>query len=563
MYDDESYVLGKCSESGSYVATAIYGNETGGRSSGDYFSIDGNFSAASYLIHATEEDKKWLDACIKKGEYVKKEDVGKPTLDRSPLIHGEYYYVEDTSGFWMIGKVLTASGDYGSDDKHMRCNATFISSNREFNLNESWSYRSIDRHLFRDATFATPEQKDWLDQCISEGKFIEKSEALRSKHKLVVGEYYRIEEPKYNFWVICKVTDNAQSDSETNILRCNATFIGNDNFNINSNLCYYSTIGEGDRKYKKAKQEEIDWLDYCIEKDKFFPKEDIPTPTDKNNWCIELNPDNVGTIKKYLQNSKGDFDGCSFDPNGQWVGYRDGETDWSSSRFSKEITIDQFCKMFNTKNTIQKEKPKVMDKRRLITKAVDNKEPRILTDAIGKSATELLDMAVEHCGEEDNCLGDKLSDDFNIYCNSLDCEDCPFEQCKNEDDDWQPVKDFLGINSGYTVKKVIHDDKVITEAVKTNNPSLIMERLGKSVDQVCDMLYESSGCSASRIRDHIECDSLSCSDNDCPFHIGGDKTVDMVKAWLKSQGSGYYITPPITGKKKINNIPEFRNIELI
>ena len=98
-------------------------------------------------------------------EYIKKEE----------LIEGELYYVSTTYGFWMIGLVTKSNNGDNSNDA-FRGNATFISERLEFNKDQSWCYKANHR-TYR---LATPEEKHWLNCCITADKFITFEEAMKS-----------------------------------------------------------------------------------------------------------------------------------------------------------------------------------------------------------------------------------------------------------------------------------------------------------------------------------------------------------------------------------------------
>jgi len=70
--NDRDPVIGKCTENKSSSAIAIRGN------SSDYWN-PGRFSSATYMTKATEEEKHWLEACIKVNKFVSLEDSKKVT----------------------------------------------------------------------------------------------------------------------------------------------------------------------------------------------------------------------------------------------------------------------------------------------------------------------------------------------------------------------------------------------------------------------------------------------------------------------------------------------------
>lgn len=100
----------------------------------------------------------------------------------STLKIGQIYYVEDKSGFWMIGE-STREGKEESGGS-CRSNAIFIDSHCSFRKDE-WCYKTKSNS--RTFRLATLEEKQWLQACIKAGKYISKNEALQ-ENKL----YYKV-----------------------------------------------------------------------------------------------------------------------------------------------------------------------------------------------------------------------------------------------------------------------------------------------------------------------------------------------------------------------------------
>ena len=96
-------------------------------------------------------------------EYIKKEE----------LIKGEIYHVQD-GDFWMIG--LVTKSNNGDNNWSLRGDATYITSKNKFEINTSWAYKS-DTRTYR---LATPEEKHWLNCCITANKFITFEEAMKT-----------------------------------------------------------------------------------------------------------------------------------------------------------------------------------------------------------------------------------------------------------------------------------------------------------------------------------------------------------------------------------------------
>ena len=96
-------------------------------------------------------------------EYIKKEE----------LIKGEIYHVQD-GDFWMIG--LVTKSNNGDNNWSLRGDATYITSKNKFEINTSWAYKS-DTRTYR---LATPNEKHWLNCCITANKFITFEEAMKT-----------------------------------------------------------------------------------------------------------------------------------------------------------------------------------------------------------------------------------------------------------------------------------------------------------------------------------------------------------------------------------------------
>lgn len=75
----------------------------------------------------------------------------------------------------MIG-LVTKSNNGDNSNCDFRGNATFINKRLEFNKGKSWCYKGNHR-TYR---LATPEEKHWLNCCITADKFITFEEAMKS-----------------------------------------------------------------------------------------------------------------------------------------------------------------------------------------------------------------------------------------------------------------------------------------------------------------------------------------------------------------------------------------------
>ena len=97
-------------------------------------------------------------------EYIKKNE----------LIKDKVYYVEDPN-HWMIGLVtLPNNGD--NNGLALRGRATIITKRKRFSKDTDWCYKDLNR-TYR---LATPNEKHWLNCCITANKFITFEEAMKT-----------------------------------------------------------------------------------------------------------------------------------------------------------------------------------------------------------------------------------------------------------------------------------------------------------------------------------------------------------------------------------------------
>lgn len=95
------------------------------------------------------------------------------------LKEGEYYtvfnYVYENREAVMVGFVtLGNNGDNGKSDGSLRGKATFASeATKDFSTNSVWCYKDKEG---RDYKLSTPEEIEWLKECIRLGKYIPKPE---------------------------------------------------------------------------------------------------------------------------------------------------------------------------------------------------------------------------------------------------------------------------------------------------------------------------------------------------------------------------------------------------
>jgi hypothetical protein len=100
-----------------------------------------------------------------------------------------------------------------------------------------------------------------------------------SVNDLIIGNFYKITDPNGTFLII-KFRYNPDD-----LNRIAGTYISNMNsiweFKTSSNVWYY------ERRIEVATEEEIIWLEACIEEDKFIKKEDIKKDTLPEKWCVK------------------------------------------------------------------------------------------------------------------------------------------------------------------------------------------------------------------------------------------------------------------------------------
>jgi len=83
------------------------------------------------------------------------------------------------------------------------------------------------------------------------------------------GKYYKVEDSG-GFWMIGIALSNGRLDDD-GYYRSKAQFINKGCYNKNADWSYG---GNGQKRtYREATNEEIGWLEYCIEKNKYMSKE--------------------------------------------------------------------------------------------------------------------------------------------------------------------------------------------------------------------------------------------------------------------------------------------------
>lgn len=100
------------------------------------------------------------------------------------IIKGEVYRVKDKFGsrdWWAIGKATEGINTKLSDKECFRNKATYITSNKEFAKDSTWCYTSSDKK--RTFKLATKEEREWLEYCISQGKYVDQDKVPKKLSK--------------------------------------------------------------------------------------------------------------------------------------------------------------------------------------------------------------------------------------------------------------------------------------------------------------------------------------------------------------------------------------------
>lgn len=114
----------------------------------------------------------------------------------------EIYYVEE-GNFWMIGLVINPDNEK-SDSESCKGDATFINSNKRFNINSCWCYHALNR----TNRLASEEEQHWLRECIRLNKYIEKDEAMESFIPEYVECTQQLAESVYKLGMFYKINPN-------------------------------------------------------------------------------------------------------------------------------------------------------------------------------------------------------------------------------------------------------------------------------------------------------------------------------------------------------------------
>lgn len=291
------------------------------------------------------------------------EHAGKPvnvtTYKIPEMVIGNYYRVEEED-FYMIG-ICESVGD----SRYSK--ATYISLNNElpygdgFRKSAIWYYSDIDR-TFKEAT---PEEKQWLNVCIAENKFVEKDYALRgydmygnalksevtseeivkatSSVELVVGNWYElhVNDERWIFKFL-------EFKKPNEVWNTGLSATPDDNCVNRSKVSGYLT-----GKLENCKPADMEEVYRLFPEER--PKEEFVLP---EKWCIKVTNNNRDVLTKWVI-SKPDFDNCSnYTPIRKWItsnsGYDKSYQKWTEDipKSYEEITFEQF------KKYVLKEEPK-------------------------------------------------------------------------------------------------------------------------------------------------------------------------------------------------------------
>jgi hypothetical protein len=180
----------------------------------------------------------------------------------------EIYYVEQ-GNFWMIGLVINPDNEE-SDSESCRGDATFINSNKRFNINSCWCYHTLNR----TNRLASEEEQHWLRECIRLNKYIEKDEAM----KTFIPEYVECINTQDNSWKFGKIYKVNKDRS----------------FNFESGkLCIYDNYYTNTIFFKPSTKEVYD-AQFVVKEPEFVLPE---------KWFILRTYENYKTINKWFRDN--------------------------------------------------------------------------------------------------------------------------------------------------------------------------------------------------------------------------------------------------------------------
>jgi len=113
------------------------------------------------------------------------------------------------------------------------------------------------------------------------------------------------------------------------------------------------------------------------------------------------------------------------------------------------------------------------------------------------------------------------------------------------------IKDFTEITFEQFKKYVLKEpekmenaskDNLITRAVKTNNPQLIADELGYTIEEIIESenstIHSCVINNLNLLRGVISCSGLDCTDDKCPFHNGNEEAISWLRSESKSVSEG-------------------------
>lgn len=124
-------------------------------------------------------------------------------------------------------------------------------------------------------------------------------ELPEEKLEMLEGEYYHVDDICMNdpFWMILKCEGHVHIEDERG--DCNGKLISHsvrDGYSYQKNGCFKDKT----RTFRKATQDEINWLDACISADKFISQEDYMKIEEENDNTGKLNLPKIDIIQEWM-----------------------------------------------------------------------------------------------------------------------------------------------------------------------------------------------------------------------------------------------------------------------
>lgn len=138
-----------------------------------------NSNDDSELRRATPEEKRWLDACIKEGKFVSKEEALRPKHKLSNCVHGKVYW--NNNSYYPKGLI------WRFDETEGECYAKTLSMIHS-NLATFGTGLEFNHAHWENLREATSEEIAWLEACEKANCFIPKEEALETKEEKLLKE---------------------------------------------------------------------------------------------------------------------------------------------------------------------------------------------------------------------------------------------------------------------------------------------------------------------------------------------------------------------------------------